>query len=85
MSWDSMKGRFRSCSCGGNGPQSGLLLSRTPVYMIVGVPSESAMQHPAQRQACTINSLRSAGPELREDAFPKRIHERSTPFPLFND
>ena len=51
MSWDSMNGRFRSHSCGGSGPQSGLLLSRTPVYIIVGVPSESAMQHPGHMRA----------------------------------
>ena len=43
-----MNGRFKSHSWGGSGPQSGLLLSRTPVYIIVGVPSVFAMQQPAQ-------------------------------------
>ena len=43
-----MNGSFKSHSWGGNGPQSGLLLSRTPVYIIVGVPLVSAMQQPAQ-------------------------------------
>ena len=61
MSWDSMKGRFRSHSCGGNGPQSGLLLSRTPVYMMVGVPSESAMQHPAHMQAPLMHAYQGHG------------------------
>ena len=52
ISWDSMNGRLRSQSCGGNGPQSGLLLSRTPVYMMVGMPSESSMQQPAAQVTC---------------------------------
>ena len=60
-----MKGRFRSHSCGGRGPQSGLLLSRTPVYMMVGVPSESAMQHPAHMQAPLSHGLAAFKGRLR--------------------
>ena len=78
MSWDSMNGRFRSHSCGGRGPQSGLLLSRTPVYMIVGVPSESAMQHPARMQAPLIHGLAASRVRFHPLSLAMRLKVAAT-------
>ena len=65
-----MNGRFKSHSWGGSWPQSGLLLSRTPVYIIVGVPSVSAMQQPAQTH--TFESGLSPTPGLIMRMTPSR-------------
>jgi hypothetical protein len=55
MSWLSMKGSCRSQSAGGSGPQSWLLRSRTPVYIMVGTPSTSTVQQP-EKQPSASNS-----------------------------
>lgn len=48
-----MKGSCRSHSVGGSGPHSWLLRNRTPVYMMVGTPSASMVQHPEKQPSAS--------------------------------